>query len=842
MIAGCNTNSDIINKKDVFDRYAWWDSREWDWYSERIPFIETPDSSINEVYYYRWEVLKTHLTYGSPATGYLFTEFMDRPFWSGTFGGISCPLGHQFGEVRWLKDPRIVDDFARYWIDTEGASPRRYSNWYAAALWQVYEVNGDEEWIKSMLPYMEEQYQGWIDEHFDPEHGMFFRNGHDDGMEVNINSRQLTDNWVVDGYRPTLNAYLFGDLNAMSQTARLSGDDSKADIYSSKAQALKKRVLDELWDEKRQFFFHQFTEDHNPGIKAKSLTYETGPFAGNDNGRELIGYVPWQFNLPDDAQSGAWKFLMDSTHFYAPFGPTVTSRSDPQFRISPNCCVWSGQSWPYATTQTLEAMGNLLNNYEQDEVDKGDYFDLLSIYTQTQYKDGRPYIAESANPLDGSWFGSDMPNHSEHYFHSGYIDLVLGGLLGIRAQGGDSLIINPLIPDSWDYFAVEDFSYHGSMLSLIWDRDGTKYGRGKGLTVLLNGKVASARPDLGSIKVQFAPVPGSMTFARPHNIAVNNGAQFPEITASFSDPEYPPFAANDGAIYYHKVPTNRWATTGSSNEEDWIAIDFGTPQPIQKVKMYFLDDGEGIVPPSSYVVELLRNGAWVKADVQSRRPARATGRMANVILLSGEKAEGVRVTFKHGPGGKTGLTEIEVWTPDSVPLEALSASQKGIARRPSNLALNTEGAPFPRVSVSFPPDADASVLTDGSFGLTTYQSNRWTTHNSPNREDWIEVAFESFQTIRSVEVYLWGNAPGYLGKTNTTISSPKSLRVEVWNGESWTAVSSPSYVPITPQAMARNIITFAPIETKKVRLLVEHNLSPADGSPSFSGATEIQVR
>jgi hypothetical protein len=189
-LSACGDREPLIDRQAVFDRYDWWDSRDRDWYAERIPFIETPDARIDEVYYYRWEVLKTHLTYGSPETGYLFTEFMDRPFWSGAYGGISCPLGHQFAEARWLKDPRIIDDFARYWFDTEGARPRSYSNWYGASLWQVYEVWGDDAWIISMLPYMEQQYRGWVAEHYDPDHGLFYRTGHDDGMEVNINSRQ----------------------------------------------------------------------------------------------------------------------------------------------------------------------------------------------------------------------------------------------------------------------------------------------------------------------------------------------------------------------------------------------------------------------------------------------------------------------------------------------------------------------------------------------------------------------------------------------------------------------------------------------------------------------------
>jgi hypothetical protein len=828
-ISGCDPTSGLIDSDAVFARYDWWDSRDFGWYEERIPFVETPDEQIDEVYYYRWEVLKTHLTYGSPKTGYLFTEFMDRPFWSGTYGGISCPLGHQLTEVRWMKDARIVDDVARYWIDTDGARERNYSNWYGAALWGIHEVWGDSSWVVSMLPYMQEQYEGWLETNYDAEHGLFFKSGHDDGMEININSRQTTDDWTVEGYRPTLNSYLFGDLVALSQTALLGGEFEQAMDYLQKAGALKARVIEELWDPERAFFFHQFKGNHPPGIEDKSLTYETGPYAGSGNGRELIGYVPWQFNLPDDEHAVAWQFLMDEKHFKADYGPTTVSQSDTLFMLTERCCVWSGQSWPYATTQTLVAMANLLNNYDQEFVATDDYVELLKTYTRTQYKEGRPYIAESANPYTGSWFGSNMPNHSEHYSHSGYVDLVLSGLLGIRPRADGTLVINPLIPDDWDWFAAEGVQVHGHDIDVIWDRDGSKYGLGAGLRVRVENRDVASRETMGRLEARLPQAGASMAFSRPHNVAVNNGTVFPEISASFADPKHPPFWAADGGVFYHTVPTTRWTTEGSPNAEDWIKVDFGGEQTIERVVLHFLDDGEGIVPPTSYRVELLQAGEWVPADVRSRIPGQPTGRRANTILVGPTTAEGVRVTFRHANEGRTGLAELEVWTPAGVPVVEATAE-------PSNLAINTSGAGYPRMTASFPEEADVSVLQDGQFGLTTYQSNRWITRGSPNTTDWIQVDFETTTTIREAEIYLWGNSPWYLARVDSTVTDPRALSVEVLVGAEWQPVSGLSTFPHEPLAMARNLLRFDPIETRTVRVLFTH----ADGAAS--GATEIIIR
>jgi len=159
-----------------------------------------------------------HLTYGSPNSGYSFTEFIDRPFWSGAYGSISCPAGLQLDEVRWLRDPRYARDYLRYWSRTPGAQPRRYSTWLAGAALAVERVHPGS--AAGLLPDLVKNYEAWEKEHFDKDVGLFWQTGHDDGMEYNINSRQTPD--IVRGapaYRPTLNAYMYADALAISRLA-----------------------------------------------------------------------------------------------------------------------------------------------------------------------------------------------------------------------------------------------------------------------------------------------------------------------------------------------------------------------------------------------------------------------------------------------------------------------------------------------------------------------------------------------------------------------------------------------------------------------------------------------
>ena len=111
LVNAATTDAQVLDKQKLLDAQTFWDNRDWDWYKSNIPFFECPDADVTTTYYYRWELVTKHLTYGSPNSGYSFTEFIDRPFWSGAYGAISCPAGHQLYEVRWLRDATYARDY-----------------------------------------------------------------------------------------------------------------------------------------------------------------------------------------------------------------------------------------------------------------------------------------------------------------------------------------------------------------------------------------------------------------------------------------------------------------------------------------------------------------------------------------------------------------------------------------------------------------------------------------------------------------------------------------------------------------------------------------------------------
>ena len=818
----------VLDPQALLDAQTFWDNRDWNWYRATIPFFECPDPEITTTYYYRWELVTKHLTYGSPESGYSFTEFIDRPFWSGAYGAISCPAGHQLYEVRWLRDPRYARDYGRYWFRTPGAQPRNYSTWLADAVWAVHLVHPDPAYVKDLLPDLVGNYEAWEKRQFVPEVGLFWQNGHDDGMEFNINSRQTKDILRgAPGYRPNFNAYMGADAQAIARAADLAGDAATAGRFRAKADGLKTHLQTLLWDPKRQFFFHMFKQDETANgftVQAMSLTHQTGQFAGNPHGRELIGYVPWQFDLPDAGFEAAWRFLMSKDHFYADYGPLTVERHDPLFKVTNHCCWWSGQSWPYATTQTLKAMANLLQNYRQPHVTKADYARLLKIYTMTHRKQGKPYLAEGANPDTGSWEGYDGYHHSEHYFHSGYNDLVITGLAGVRPRADDAIEVDPLAPEDWPYFALDDLPYHGRRVSILWDRDGSRYRRGAGLHILVDGKTAATSPRLGRLEAMMPPPPPAAPAgsAVAVNYAVNNdGRYFPRLSASFTAPKTSLAKVNDGNYWYHLHPPNRWTTEGSPNASDWVAADFGVERSIREVRLFLLDDGDQVAAPARIELQRWDGTGWTEIPGQKRTPADPAGHRANRIVFPALAVTKLRAVFTHGGAGRTGLTELEAWGDATLPIPQAPPPA-------GNLACNPSGKGFPRASASHTSRFDrVEMANDGVISLAPSPHNRWTSYESKSPTDWLEIDFGAPKAFSRVELYLYDDRGG--------VQVPADYGLETWDGSAWQPVPGARRSPERPAAGDANTVTFPKLQAPKLRVVFTHQ------GNARSGVSEILV-
>jgi hypothetical protein len=150
-------------------------------------------------------------------------------------------------------------------------------------------------------------------------------------------------------------------------------------------------------------------------------------------------------------------------------------------------CEWDGAIWPFATSQTLRSLAEVLCDYPQGIVHKVNYLDAFLTYVLSQHADGKPYIGEYLDEVTGDWINRGQ--RSAFYNHSTFADLLITGLLGLRPRADDTLEVHPLLPAStWDWFCLDGVSYHGRVLTLLWDKDGSRYDHGSGFSILVDGR------------------------------------------------------------------------------------------------------------------------------------------------------------------------------------------------------------------------------------------------------------------------------------------------------------------------------------------------------------------
>lgn len=261
---------------------------------------------------------------------------------------------------------------------------------------------------------------------------------------------------------------------------------------------------------------------------------------------ELLAYMPFYYSLPSAAlpANGAsgrligtgapfakfgapmWPRLFDDKYFQGPWGLRTAAFDHPCYNYSyAHADCWNGPSWPYATARVLTSAANVLGDYPaQSVLNIEKYFALLLQYAQqhtksTAFNDtasplGSGHVFEVIHPDLGYWINrwtmyekKPQPSYKDvgdDYNHSTFLDLILSGLFGLRGAATDtSVSINPLIPSSVTHCAADHIGYRGHMLAIVWDADGTHYGKGTGLMLFIDGKLGASSSTIAKITAQL---------------------------------------------------------------------------------------------------------------------------------------------------------------------------------------------------------------------------------------------------------------------------------------------------------------------------------------------------
>jgi hypothetical protein len=579
-----------------------------DWYRGRVPLFESSDVRLDLVYDYRWKIVRAHQR-DLGADGTITTEFLDDVPWQREpYAGLNDATGFHLNELRWLRDRRYAADYLDHMLT--GGDDRHFSDYIADSVWSRYLVDGDRGEALKHLSALRHLYGAW-DDHRDFTRGLYWIEPLLDATEYTISSIDASggkDGFRGgDAFRPSINSYMFAQARALSQLTALAGDPTASADYAARAEAIRARVQADLWNPALEHFADRY-KVQNEHVRAWDFI----------RGRELVGYVPWAFDLPDDTPryAAAWRHLLSPQEFAGPYGLRTVGPSYQyymrQYRYEGTAreCQWNGPVWPFQTTQALAGMVNLLDHYHQSVITRADFARLLRQYAAMHFQGDRLDLEEDYDPATGKPIVGLARSH--HYFHSGFIDLVMTGVVGLRPRADDALEVNPLFPatgpQALKWFRVDGVRYHGHDVSVRWDDDGRHYRSGKGLSVSIDGREVASAPTLRRITIAL-PRADADPIARPIDRAmqlVRGG--FPRASASSGTDTEALHDAIDGRTWFFPEAKNGWESAGGRDE--WFAVDLGEPARLDRAELAFFADVGTYAAPARAVVERWTGSGW----------------------------------------------------------------------------------------------------------------------------------------------------------------------------------------------------------------------------------------
>ena len=450
---------------------------------ENAPCFECPDVDVEQTFAFRWWTYRKHLKRVSD--GWVVTEFLPQVPWSGPQNTIACPLGHHVREGRWLKNKDIVYEHLSFMLKRGNVNGSdAYVCWPAVSVCDWVEVSGNKKDAVRLLPLLENNHAAWEKSWFaggerlrigKDRTGLYLSTGDHEGTEISLGGY---------GYRPLVNAAMFGELAAMARIADWAGDSAKADKYRKLAAEFANSVRTRLWNEEKSFFTVV-----RPDMTRTAV-------------RELHGYAPWYFDMPLAGYEKAWHAIADEKGFKAPVGLTFAERSAEGFAINygGHECQWNGPTWPYATSVALTALIKYLRSPGRHVVSPKTFSDLVVQYARQhrmRLDDGRviPWIDENLDPFTGKWLSREIilmspakkiafpRERGKDYNHSTFCDLIISGICGVIPRDDGHVEIKPLAPPGWMWWKLDNLVLHDKTYTIMYDRDGGHYGEGVGLLV-----------------------------------------------------------------------------------------------------------------------------------------------------------------------------------------------------------------------------------------------------------------------------------------------------------------------------------------------------------------------
>lgn len=435
------------------------------WMDENAPRLETENTDILKIYYYRFFVIKTAIHTPEkviPASDFKGECVYESPF-GGWFGApIGLPFPLQVEEMKWMKNTDALISHIENWCHAYGAT-QGYIQFTPMAIWDLYVQTGDEKIISKFyndalkftlrkfeddaiaLPVTDgswitgAEYQPAFYQHTEPSWDWRYDT---EGEKLGYHRMLL--------YRLDECVMHLMNVKACRMMASMLKKSNDEAALSKREAFVSDKIKELCWNEEKQFFF--------------DVDKESGRQCDMAPGYD--GFMPMMRNLFDEKYHTVFGALEKGGIFDSCFSITSIGKSCPMYWFD-NCitgptaasleephnygCCWNGPVWPFAISLVLESLGNAA--YKNDSL-KDTFRRLFVEYTDLHFNLGdrsAPCIVEHYRPTDGVPFSPQT-----EYFHSEWVNLFLSYYLGIHVSKDDV---------TFDPVTSEEFTIDGVIIN-----------------------------------------------------------------------------------------------------------------------------------------------------------------------------------------------------------------------------------------------------------------------------------------------------------------------------------------------------------------------------------------
>ncbi len=460
---------EVLKEKDPLAK----NRQEWDrFYQEQVPQFECSDPKLNEIYAFRWFLLKfstaggnlglfrypvvlegrqafqTYCCYSAPFMAMDLNWSMDPMIGFGQIADM-VSVAYQDGRFPWYVSPRTN----QVPLDHPSRTGCSLLPW---AAWKFYQIHGRKDLLAQIYPGMKKNVQWWIADR-DPDGNGLFEIDH----QLETGMDDLNRRWR--GPRPhryeavdaTVYAYL--NLRAVANMARELGHDEDARDFNQSADKTAAALNAIAWDAKAACY-----RDRNP------QTGELSDYTSVCTFYPLLTDVPTKDQLPLIRQH-----LLNESEFWLPHPIPALSRSDPEF--DPVKRYWAGPSWPAATCHVVEGFADTAKRLDRSLLPQA--AELLRRAVNNHFTP-RADFYERYDPFTGKPLST-----FRDYMHSWWIDLLIRHAAGLMPQDDGTIVIDPLLL-GLEHFSLRSAPHRGHRVDVLFN----DAKEGPGVCVRIDGK------------------------------------------------------------------------------------------------------------------------------------------------------------------------------------------------------------------------------------------------------------------------------------------------------------------------------------------------------------------